>query len=182
MNQPLGIDEVSMSAKSMTYKDQMNSQQKNDSKKSTSNKINERGVKANKKSSISASIGVTGFTASEQYLCASYFDETAFNNFCRANGFSHVIRSHNIVPVDGMDIRFGNRCITVFSCTNYMQQFAKLHGEGEAKESQSSNVEPANNCTVAFVDGGNSRIRMLAFDTRGYLEPTAANPGPVSNT
>lgn len=183
----MGIDDALMSTKS-NFKDSFKSQhnlepsapqgENSSSDKSSSTKAEQEqaGQHSKKqKSAIGTSVEVSGFTASEHYLSACNFDETAFSNFCQANGFSHMIRSHNIVPGDGFDLRFTNRCITVFSCTNYMQHFASLAG----KQADCAKTEPGNICTAAFVDGANSRIRMLAFDTRGQLEPIAHTSAPV---
>ena len=117
--------------------------------------------KPSKNLQIGSIVGVSGFTPSSHYLNAFMFDETAFDNFINVNNLSHFIRSHNVIPNDGFDLRFQNRCITIFTCSNYLQQCAKLDGKNEELK-----PEELNEATVAFVDGGNMQIRLLTFDSK----------------
>lgn len=168
VNQPVDIEKSLI--KSATVK-----QNKANSKVlgSIVNSINQKksgaglGLPKKMKSSISttSAIDVTGFMASEHFPNAFTFDETAFQNFTRGNGYSHVIRSQNCLLPNGFDLRFANRCITVFSCSNYLQHCAK--GEMAKKE-------PANLSSVVFIDGSSSRIRMISFDTNGQVVSSPA--------
>lgn len=92
---------------------------------------------------------------------AFIFNESAFDTFMRANKFTHMIRSHTVVlGDDGFDLRFANKCVTVYSCSNVLQHIARLMKRDDYKN------EPKNECTVAFVDGSDSCIRMIQFDTK----------------
>ena len=46
------------------------------------------------------------------------FNEYAFGVFLILNGFSHMVRAHE-VPQEGYRLNFRSRCITIFSCSHY---------------------------------------------------------------
>lgn len=99
-----------------------------------------------RKLKVNSAVGVTGFTASNHcdYLNSFSFNNLAFNNFLRSNNLHFLIRSHSLANNEnGFDLRFNQRCITIFSCS-------------KVKHSR---------CTVAFVDGFNQRIRLISFDS-----------------
>ena len=123
--------------------------------------------------STTSTIEVSGFTPSDHFPNAFTFDETAFGNFCRAGGFSHVIRSQNLALPDGFDLRFNNRLLTVFSCSNYLQHYAAVVGGAKPEVAKK---EPPNLATAVFIDGSNARLRLLSFDTSGQLVPASAPP------
>ncbi|KAH9404101.1 hypothetical protein TYRP_014617 [Tyrophagus putrescentiae] len=123
-----------------------------------------------KSTAIVAAVEVTGFADSDRHQGASSFDEAAFRAFISANGFTHLIRS-GYVPGEGYDLRFDNACISVFSCSNFLQQYAAGPAAGGSEGGGAK--EPPNQCTAAFIDGSNTRIRLMAFNTAGKLDAPA---------
>lgn len=119
-----------------------------------------------KSTAIVAAVEVTGFADSDRHHASYTFDESAFKAFTAANGYTHIIRS-GYVPVEGFDLRFDNACISVFSCSNFLQQYAVVVG---GKSEEEGKKELANMCTAAFIDGSNCRIRMMEFNTSGKLD------------
>lgn len=186
VNEPFGIRD-SLSKVKSNFKDSVATSVSMQNMNSTKagNGANANGNSSKKqKSAISSAVGVTGFKPSEQFMNSSTYDETAFGNFAKANGFSHMIRSHSLIPDDGYDLRFGNRCITIFSCSNYLRHCAANANKGKDGKTDSTpsgeNDEPANACTAAFIDGGNSRIRLLSFDTKGQLAASSTSTSSAS--
>lgn len=70
------------------------------------------------------------------------FDQQEFAEFTRAAGLDFVIRSHSPCAY-GYKLNFENRCLTVFSCTN----FNKL----------------SNQAAVALIDASNQSVRLVRF-------------------
>ena len=60
-----------------------------------------------------------GFATNKQRENAFYFNEEAVNRFLENNRFTHIIRSNNIYNSNGYALHFGNKCLTVFSNSNF---------------------------------------------------------------
>ncbi|RWS03135.1 Calcineurin-like protein phosphoesterase [Dinothrombium tinctorium] len=83
-----------------------------------------------------------GFLPNTKRGTAYYFSEEAVSKFLSANGFSHVIRAHEVIPT-GYQFHMGGKVITIFSSSKY------CGGQNEA--------------AAAFVE--QERIRILRLQT-----------------
>ncbi|KAH9417130.1 uncharacterized protein LOC113789988 [Dermatophagoides pteronyssinus] len=59
-----------------------------------------------------------GYLPNTKRGTAFYFNERALDNFFAENRLTHMIRAHE-VPKLGFMIHFGQKCVTVFSCSHY---------------------------------------------------------------
>jgi diadenosine tetraphosphatase ApaH/serine/threonine PP2A family protein phosphatase len=69
-------------------------------------------------SGSSAYNNLQGFLPNTKRGTAYYFSEDAVNKFLAANGLSHVIRAHEVIP-SGYQFHMGGKVITVFSSSKY---------------------------------------------------------------
>jgi diadenosine tetraphosphatase ApaH/serine/threonine PP2A family protein phosphatase len=69
-------------------------------------------------SGSSAYNNLQGFLPNTKRGTAYYFSEDAVNKFLAANGLSHVIRAHEVIP-SGYQFHMGGKVITVFSSSQY---------------------------------------------------------------
>lgn len=76
------------------------------------------------------------------------FGVTAFQNFCANNNISYVLRGHECV-MDGYQLMFGGKLITVFSSSNYCGT-------------------TGNKAAVLFVD--KTDMKPIALDPLGYIK------------
>ncbi|KAH9418960.1 hypothetical protein DERP_011053 [Dermatophagoides pteronyssinus] len=61
---------------------------------------------------------LNGFIKNTKRGTAFLFNENGATNFLRKNGLTHIIRAHE-VPPNGYTFHFGNKCVTIFSCSHY---------------------------------------------------------------
>lgn len=59
-----------------------------------------------------------GFVRNLKRGTAFQFNEVGANSFLQRNGLTHIIRAHE-VPQLGYTFFFGNKCVTIFSCSHY---------------------------------------------------------------
>lgn len=59
-----------------------------------------------------------GYLPNSKRGTAYLFNQVAAHNFCKRNHLSYIIRAHE-VPQPGFTFHFGNRCVTIFSCSHY---------------------------------------------------------------
>lgn len=59
-----------------------------------------------------------GYLPNTKRGTAFYFNERALDNFFAENRLTHLIRAHE-VPKLGFMIHFGQKCVTIFSCSHY---------------------------------------------------------------
>lgn len=62
--------------------------------------------------------GLQGFLPNTKRGTAYYFNEEAVNKFLQANGLTHIIRAHEVIPA-GYRFHMGGKVITVFSSSHY---------------------------------------------------------------
>lgn len=85
---------------------------------------------------------LAGFLPNTKRGTAYYFGEEAVLTFLQVNGFSHVIRAHEVIP-NGFQFHCGGKVITIFSSSKYCNGF--------------------NESAVALVDL--NKIRIIKVDT-----------------
>ncbi|KAJ6217501.1 hypothetical protein RDWZM_008658 [Blomia tropicalis] len=61
---------------------------------------------------------LNGFVRNIKRGTAYLFNEDGANNFLRHSGLTHIIRAHEVPPA-GFAFHFGNKCVTIFSCSHY---------------------------------------------------------------
>jgi len=71
-----------------------------------------------RESESSAYNNLQGFLPNTKRGTAYYFSEDAVNKFLAANGLSHIIRAHEVIP-SGYQFHMGGKVITVFSSSKY---------------------------------------------------------------
>lgn len=159
MNIPLGLD---FSDKSI---DQIKSKDSENSSKPKSNIGNYVGsLIAATKQHYNSMINVSGFHISNTYPNAYTFNEVAFENFMRANGFRFFIRSHTPCLADCYDLRFGNRCITIYSCSNNsLVQTTKTSASQEQNTANKQIQQPQ--ASVVMIEGNSNTLRLISFST-----------------
>jgi len=59
-----------------------------------------------------------GFLPNTKRGTAYYFSEEAVNRFLSANGLSHIIRAHEVIP-SGFQFHMGGKVTTIFSSSKY---------------------------------------------------------------
>ncbi|KAJ6217351.1 hypothetical protein RDWZM_008508 [Blomia tropicalis] len=59
-----------------------------------------------------------GFVRNTKRGTAFLFNEVGANGFLQQNGLTHIVRAHE-VPQRGYMFHFGQKCVTIFSCSHY---------------------------------------------------------------
>lgn len=59
-----------------------------------------------------------GFIKNTKRGTAFLFNEEGLTDFLSHNGLTHLIRAHEVPPL-GYRFHFGNKCLTIFSCSHY---------------------------------------------------------------
>ena len=92
-----------------------------------------------------------GFVQNNKRGTAWYFNEVGADRFLSANKLSHIVRAHQ-VPDFGFQFHFGDKCVTMFSCSHYCGN--------------------SNEAAVLFVD--QETARALRIDTKNNAPATPA--------
>lgn len=90
-----------------------------------------------------------GYIRNNKRGTAYLFNEVGAGNFLKRNGLSHIIRAHE-VPRNIFQFHFGDKCITIFSCSHYCGN--------------------DNECATILVD--NERMRIIELDTANNSSAT----------
>lgn len=59
-----------------------------------------------------------GFVRNTKRGTAYFFNEQGLDSFLLKNGLTHLVRAHE-VPANGFNFHFGEKCVTIFSCSHY---------------------------------------------------------------